>query len=45
MVRLVIGILAVLLDAVQMFREYKKRNITGVLFWGILLLGVVISMN
>lgn len=36
MVRFVIGILAVLLDAVQMFREYKKRNIAGAFYYSAL---------
>lgn len=45
MFRFIIGLVALLIDAVQMFKAYQKRNTAGVLFWGILLLVVSIGMS
>lgn len=45
MLRIIIGIIALVCDAWSMKREHKDGNLIGVLFWGILLLCVVVAMK
>lgn len=43
--RVIIGVLAILIDVAQMVKAYRNDNIAELLFWGILLVCVCISMN
>lgn len=43
--RVILGVLAILIDVAQMVKAYRNDNIAGLLFWGILLVCVCISMN
>mgnify|MGYP000143384425 CR=1 FL=1 len=45
MFRFIMGLVALLIDAAQMLKAYREHNTAGVLFWGILLVCVCISMN
>lgn len=45
MFRVIIGLVALLIDAAQMLKAYREHNIAGVLFWGILFLAVSIGMS
>ena len=44
MLRTIIGVIALIADDWSMNREYKDGHLIGVLFWGILLLCVVVAM-
>lgn len=45
MLRIIIGVIVLVANAWSMNREYKSGNLIGVLFWGILLLCVVVAMK
>lgn len=45
MFRVIIGLVALLIDATQMLKAYREHNTAGILFWGILLLTVSIGMS
>lgn len=45
MIVLIIGVIALVLDAFIMYSKYKNNDVIGVIYWGILMLFVAISFH
>lgn len=43
--RILIRILVILADSFMLLKKYKNDDLVGVVFWGILLTCVIISLN
>lgn len=45
MIVTIIGAIALTCDGLLMYGSYKKENLVGVIFWGLLFLAVTISLH
>lgn len=38
----IVGVIAILIDSIMLYKKYIDRDLVGILFWGILLICVLI---